>query len=194
MIREALEGQGARTHQERKRKKRKRLAIRCAAQTSTPIAASLFSCLLPFPRKSFLLLLPTMASGQQARAAFQKVFQRLSEQARQNGVGGGGPSGSGGQGGPNLGGMLGGGAGIALLIGGGLAINSSLFNGMSYAFMSCLCCVNFTKFPKLLLTVDGGHRAIKYSRFGGVKSEIFNEGTHFMVCIFGRNSKRFCCT
>ncbi|UZJ56849.1 hypothetical protein CBS101457_006169 [Exobasidium rhododendri] len=98
-----------------------------------------------------------MASGQQARAAFQKAFSRLSEQARQSGVGGGGPSGSGGQGGPNLGGILGGGAGIALLIGGGLAINSSLFN------------------------VDGGHRAIKYSRFGGVKSEIFNEGTHFMI-------------
>lgn len=71
-----------------------------------------------------------MASGQQARAAFQKVFQRLSEQARQSGVGGPGGSGSpGGSGGPNLSGMLGGGAGIALLIGGGLAVNASLFNG-----------------------------------------------------------------
>lgn len=30
-------------------------------------------------------------------------------------------------------------------------------------------------------TVDGGHRAIKYSRFGGVKHEIYNEGTHLMV-------------
>lgn len=25
--------------------------------------------------------------------------------------------------------------------------------------------------------VDGGHRAIKYTRVGGVKSDIFNEGT-----------------
>lgn len=29
--------------------------------------------------------------------------------------------------------------------------------------------------------VDGGHRAIKYSRLGGVKPDIYNEGTHFMV-------------
>lgn len=29
--------------------------------------------------------------------------------------------------------------------------------------------------------VDGGHRAIKYSRFHGVKQDIYNEGTHFMV-------------
>lgn len=69
-----------------------------------------------------------MAAGQQARAAFQKMFQRMSEQARQSGAGGG-PGGSGGGMPPNLGGILGGGAGIALLIGGGLAINSSLFNG-----------------------------------------------------------------
>jgi hypothetical protein len=71
-----------------------------------------------------------MASGQQARAAFQKVFQRISEQARQSGVGGPGGGAPGGSGGPNINGLLGGGAGIALLIGGGIAINSSLFNGV----------------------------------------------------------------
>jgi hypothetical protein len=72
-----------------------------------------------------------MAAGQQARAAFQKAFQRISEQARQSGAGGpGGSGGAGGSGGPNLGGLLGGGAGLALLIGGGIAINSSLFNGV----------------------------------------------------------------
>jgi len=29
--------------------------------------------------------------------------------------------------------------------------------------------------------VDGGHRAIKYTRIGGVQKEIYNEGTHFRI-------------
>jgi hypothetical protein len=29
--------------------------------------------------------------------------------------------------------------------------------------------------------VDGGHRAIKYTRVGGVQKEIYNEGTHFRI-------------
>lgn len=29
----------------------------------------------------------------------------------------------------------------------------------------------------MCLTVDGGHRAIKYSRLSGVRKEIYNEGT-----------------
>ena len=46
-----------------------------------------------------------------------------------------------------------GGAGAALLLGGGaMALYNSLFN------------------------VDGGHRAIKYTRIGGVQKEIYNEG------------------
>ncbi|KAJ5151237.1 Prohibitin-2 [Penicillium canariense] len=48
-------------------------------------------------------------------------------------------------------------AGLVLLGVGGWAISNSLFN------------------------VDGGHRAIKYSRVGGVKKEIFSEGTHFRI-------------
>ncbi|KAI9754057.1 MAG: cell division cycle- protein [Chaenotheca gracillima] len=32
-----------------------------------------------------------------------------------------------------------------------------------------------------LFNVDGGHRAIKYTRVGGVKKDIFNEGTHFKI-------------
>ena len=68
-----------------------------------------------------------MASGQQARAAFEQVFRQFRDQARKSGMGGNG--GGGGQGGgPNLGGLLGCGAGLALLIGGGLAINSSLID------------------------------------------------------------------
>lgn len=49
---------------------------------------------------------------------------------------------------------------IGLLLGGGAllyGVNASLFN------------------------VEGGHRAIKYSRVSGVKDEIYNEGTHFFM-------------
>ncbi|ONH65723.1 Prohibitin-2 [Cyberlindnera fabianii] len=47
--------------------------------------------------------------------------------------------------------------GLILLGGGAMLLNSSLFN------------------------VDGGHRAIVYSRVGGVQSQIYNEGTHFAI-------------
>ncbi|CAF9924268.1 MAG: Prohibitin-2, subunit of the prohibitin complex (Phb1p-Phb2p) [Heterodermia speciosa] len=51
-----------------------------------------------------------------------------------------------------------GGAGALLLLGGGaVLLSNSLFN------------------------VDGGHRAIKYTRIGGVKKDIYNEGTHFNI-------------
>lgn len=46
--------------------------------------------------------------------------------------------------------------GLLLLGGGALFVNNALFN------------------------VDGGHRAIVYSRIHGVSSKIFNEGTHFI--------------
>lgn len=54
------------------------------------------------------------------------------------------------------GGMFAGLGGLILLGGGALMLNSALFN------------------------VDGGHRAIVYSRIGGVSSRIYNEGTHFV--------------
>lgn len=47
--------------------------------------------------------------------------------------------------------------GILLLGAAGLTLNASLFN------------------------VDGGHRAIIYSRLSGVRPQIYNEGTHFAV-------------
>ena len=31
-------------------------------------------------------------------------------------------------------------------------------------------------------SVDGGHRAIKYSRLHGVRPDIYPEGTHLIVC------------
>jgi len=52
---------------------------------------------------------------------------------------------------------MGGGAGLLLLVGGGVALSSSLFN------------------------VDGGHRAIKYSRLQGIRRDIYSEGTHLML-------------
>ncbi|KAG8802203.1 Prohibitin-2, subunit of the prohibitin complex (Phb1p-Phb2p) [Serendipita sp. 399] len=60
---------------------------------------------------------------------------------------------------PGPAGMFTGGAGLVLLILGGIAINSSLF------------------------TVDGGHRAIKYTRLNGVKPDVYAEGTHFNLTI-----------
>ncbi|PGH19003.1 prohibitin-2 [Helicocarpus griseus UAMH5409] len=36
-------------------------------------------------------------------------------------------------------------------------------------------------FMNSLFNVDGGHRAIKYTRIGGVKKEIYNEGTHIRI-------------
>ncbi|KAF3480331.1 prohibitin-2 [Arthroderma uncinatum] len=66
--------------------------------------------------------------------------------------------GRGGFGGFPAGGKAFGGAGLLIALGvGGYVLSNSLFN------------------------VDGGHRAIKYTRIGGVKKEIYNEGTHFQI-------------
>ncbi|KAK9900480.1 hypothetical protein P389DRAFT_13186 [Cystobasidium minutum MCA 4210] len=82
-----------------------------------------------------------------------RTFGRvLAERARAAGIAyGGGPLP------PNLGRILGGSGAIVALVAGGLVINASLFN------------------------VDGGHRAIKYSRINGVKKEVYPEGTHFII-------------
>ncbi|GAA99096.1 hypothetical protein E5Q_05785 [Mixia osmundae IAM 14324] len=95
-------------------------------------------------------------------AAQAKTFGRiLAQRARAAYApsGGGGPSsgGSGKPNGPGLGAILGGGGGLILLAVGGVVINSALFN------------------------VDGGHRAIKYTRLYGVKKDIYTEGTHFLI-------------
>ena len=55
-------------------------------------------------------------------------------------------------GGPSPKGMAGGAVGLMLLAGGAVVFNNALFN------------------------VDGGHRAIKYTRIGGVGKEIYGEG------------------
>ncbi|KAI6114299.1 band 7 family-domain-containing protein [Pisolithus sp. B1] len=82
----------------------------------------------------------------------QEAFRRFAQQLQRAGGAGGG---SGLPGGP---GRFFAGSGLLLaLIGGGILLNASLFN------------------------VDGGHRAIKYTRLNGVKDEVYNEGTHIMV-------------
>ncbi|KAI4252363.1 MAG: hypothetical protein L6R42_007998 [Xanthoria sp. 1 TBL-2021] len=63
--------------------------------------------------------------------------------------------GFGGGGGPKL--PFGAAAAAVIVIGGGVVVNNALFN------------------------VDGGHRAIKYTRIGGVQKDIYNEGTHFNI-------------
>ncbi|KAH9480330.1 Prohibitin-2, subunit of the prohibitin complex (Phb1p-Phb2p) [Psilocybe cubensis] len=60
-------------------------------------------------------------------------------------------------GGPGGKGLFAGSGLLVTLLAGGFALNSSLFN------------------------VDGGHRAIKYSRLHGVKDDIYSEGTHFAI-------------
>ncbi|KAB8346090.1 hypothetical protein FH972_023138 [Carpinus fangiana] len=65
--------------------------------------------------------------------------------------------GAGGGGGPGPKAPFGAVGGLILLAGSAYAFNNALFN------------------------VDGGHRAIKYTRIGGVKPEIYNEGTHLVI-------------
>ncbi|KAJ3538338.1 hypothetical protein NM688_g6534 [Phlebia brevispora] len=66
-------------------------------------------------------------------------------------------SAGGGGGGPTPRGLFAGGGLLVALIAGGVALNASLFN------------------------VDGGHRAIKYTRLNGVTDHVYPEGTHLMI-------------
>ncbi|KAH7919064.1 hypothetical protein BV22DRAFT_1099898 [Leucogyrophana mollusca] len=81
----------------------------------------------------------------------QEAFRRFVQQLQRAGQSGGGgiPGGSGK--------FFAGGGLLVALVGGGIALNASLFN------------------------VDGGHRAIKYTRLHGVKDDIYTEGTHLMI-------------
>ncbi|PGH06835.1 prohibitin-2 [Polytolypa hystricis UAMH7299] len=81
----------------------------------------------------------------------RETWQRLQQTLQQRKGGG---FGGGFPGGKRALGPLG---GLILLGGAGVLISNSLFN------------------------VDGGHRAIKYTRISGVKANIYNEGTHFRL-------------
>ncbi|RAO71854.1 uncharacterized protein BHQ10_007866 [Talaromyces amestolkiae] len=86
------------------------------------------------------------------REQWERLQVMLQNRARSGGGGGGGFRFGGG--GAPIGGPA---IAIAVLVAGGYALSTSLFN------------------------VDGGHRAIKYSRISGVKKEIYNEGTHINI-------------
>lgn len=90
-----------------------------------------------------------------------REFARLlAKQARVFGRSGPGRAQNSNSGGPTGGGLgkaLGGAGGLFLLGGAALTLNSALFN------------------------VDGGHRAIKYTRIHGVRPEVYGEGTHFVI-------------
>ena len=70
-------------------------------------------------------------------------------------------------------GLFGGAGAVLLLAGGSMALYNALFN------------------------VDGGHRAIKYTRIGGVQKEIYNEGrttflspVPFRLSTYSKNRKK----
>jgi prohibitin 2 len=98
--------------------------------------------------------------SQSQKEAWERLQVMLSK--RKAGFGGGFPSG-GGRGGLGLVG------GLILAGVGTWVVSNSLFNGM----------LRFNTWRKHVtddFIVDGGHRAIKYSRLGGVKKEIYAEG------------------
>ncbi|KAG8992614.1 Prohibitin-2, subunit of the prohibitin complex (Phb1p-Phb2p) [Tulasnella sp. JGI-2019a] len=83
----------------------------------------------------------------------REAFNRLAAQwqSRARAAAGGGGGGMPGKA------VFGGSGLVLLLIAGGFVVNSSIYN------------------------VDGGHRAIKYTRLNGVTKDVYPEGTHFMV-------------
>ncbi|KAF8578079.1 proteolysis and peptidolysis-like protein [Ramaria rubella] len=84
----------------------------------------------------------------------QDAFRRIAQQLQARARGGGqGPRGQL----PGAGGVFAGTGLLVALIAGGIGLNAALFN------------------------VDGGHRAIKYTRINGVKPDIYNEGTHLAI-------------
>ena len=95
--------------------------------------------------------------GQNAIKQLQRMLQQMQGNlGRAGGAGGRRAGGDGGGGGSPFGGSIGG-AGLVAVAALVVGVNASLFN------------------------VDGGHRAVKYSRIYGVCPEIYNEGTHIMI-------------
>ncbi|GHJ88945.1 hypothetical protein NliqN6_5347 [Naganishia liquefaciens] len=96
--------------------------------------------------------------NQPGREAFQRLAQQFAKAQRQAASSNFGRGSGGGGGGPgNAKGFLAGSGLLVALAVGGIAINQSLFN------------------------VDGGHRAIKYTRLSGIMPTIYPEGTHFVI-------------
>lgn len=65
------------------------------------------------------------------------------------------------------------GLGVALV---GGVVNSALYNGKWFYYGGALYLMIF-----ILCLVDGGHRAVIFDRFTGIKKEVVGEGTHFFI-------------
>lgn len=87
----------------------------------------------------------------------QEAFKKFMQQLQKAGSGRGGFSG-----GPR--GFMTGSGLILALVAGGVALNASLFNGASSFSCPAWSSTEFWS------TVDGGHRAIKYTRYAAVTS------------------------
>ncbi|KAK4684959.1 prohibitin 2, partial [Tremellales sp. Uapishka_1] len=110
--------------------------------------------------------------NQPGREAFAKLAQQLNRARMQASGGGGGKGGPGGQI-PGFKGFMAGGGLLVTLAVGGIAINQSLFNGEYDE--------DGERSTLIGTSVDGGHRAIKYSRLHGIRSDIYPEGTHLVI-------------
>ena len=87
----------------------------------------------------------------------QEAFRRLAQQLQKAG-------GSGGGGTPGSRGFFAGGGLLVALIGGGVLLNASLFNGTPDCARTGNSAFSFS------FAVDGGHRAIKYTRYESLHS------------------------
>lgn len=99
--------------------------------------------------------------------AWRRMAQQLDQarrQAQRGALRNAGGAGGGGRRGPSPMMALGGAGALLVLGGGAVLVSSAIYN------------------------VDGGHRAIKYSRFWGVMPDVYPEGTHLRV------SRRFLAT
>jgi len=102
----------------------------------------------------------------------QQTLQNAQQQGRRFGAGGGAPK--------NIGtGLL----SLVVLGGGAVLLNNALFNGSSSGLLEFETEKNGLVNLKLTYEciVDGGHRAIKYTRMGGVGKEIYSEGTKVLL-------------
>lgn len=80
----------------------------------------------------------------------------------------------------------------------GLVVNNALYNGWFSFYYATMCLsnissINFTIFFLVLqsykfyntcvlfVSVDGGHRAVIFDRFTGIKKQVVGEGTHFII-------------
>lgn len=70
--------------------------------------------------------------------------------------------------------------GLGLALAGGV-VNSALYNGMQNRHQNR--CVRNDRILILFscLLVDGGHRAVIFDRFQGIKQGVVGEGTHFFI-------------